>query len=203
MFALLSSNKLRERLEKDGCPVDDAAVKKLMLSVDEEFLNTSQSSGSTGTMCIVHKPEPGSTKHKLRVINIGDSRVVLGKKDGSLVDGGGTDMGLTTDHKPDHPIEKERIYRCGGTVECTEGGGVARVNGDLAVSRSFGDRDYKTTVARGPDDLGFGMHWWIECAEEHQVYLITFTRKVAEGEDNMLIRCDAKENDPTSLSSRE
>lgn len=142
---------LREKLEKDGCPVDDAAVKKLVLSVDEEFLNTNQSSGSTGTICIVRKPEPGSTKHTLHVINIGDSRVMLGNKDGSIVDGGGTDQGLTTDHKPDHPTEEERIYRCGGSVEKIEGG-VARVNGDLAVSRSFGDRDYKMTGGPGPED---------------------------------------------------
>jgi len=27
------------------------------------------------------------------------------------VDGGGTDAGLSTDHKPDYPSEKERIYR--------------------------------------------------------------------------------------------
>ena len=40
--------------------------------------------------------------------------------------------------------KQERIYRCGGTVECMEGG-VPRVNGDLAVSRCFGDADYKKT----------------------------------------------------------
>ena len=48
-------------------------------------------------------------------------------------------LGLTTDHKPDHPGEKSRIERCGGTVELAEGG-VARVNGNLAVSRGFGDK---------------------------------------------------------------
>ena len=48
--------------------------------------------------------------------------------------------GLTTDHKPDHPKERARIERCGGKVEIAEGG-VARVNGNLAVSRGFGDKD--------------------------------------------------------------
>eukprot|EP00913_Durusdinium_trenchii_P001097 g1005.t1 len=63
--------------------------------------------------------------------NIGDSRVLLGKADGSIVEGPGTDGGLTTDHKPDHPAEVERIKRTGGHVESIMG--VARVNGDLAV----------------------------------------------------------------------
>merc|ERR1712190_445701 len=83
--------------------------------------------------------------------NAGDSRVLLGKRDGTIVDGGGTDQGLTTDHKPNHPSERERIYRCGGTVEEAQGG-VHRVNGDLAVSRGFGDAEYKKTGGPGPED---------------------------------------------------
>merc|ERR1719201_983931 len=96
-------------------------------------------------MCIVRKPASGV--NELVVINAGDSRVLLGKRDGTIVDGGGTDQGLTTDHKPNEPRERERIQRCGGTVEMAAGG-VARLNGDLAVSRGFGDREYKK---QGPD----------------------------------------------------
>jgi len=44
-----------------------------------------------------------------------------------------------------------RMRRCGGTVEETAGG-CARVNGDLAVSRGFGDADYKQTGGPGPED---------------------------------------------------
>merc|ERR1719231_1781173 len=88
----------------------------------------------------------------LHVINIGDSRVMLANKDGSIVDGGGTDQGLTTDHKPDHPSERERIYRCGGYVEVGEMGGPARVNGELSVSRCFGDSKHKQTGGPGPED---------------------------------------------------
>lgn len=83
----------------------------------------------------------------MRVGNIGDSRVLLGHADGTMVEGEGTDGCLTTDHKPDHPSERERIERCGGTVQ--EVMGVFRVNGDLAVSRAFGDSQYKQTG--GPD----------------------------------------------------
>lgn len=143
--------RLRRELEEKGCPADDAAVKKMLFSIDQEFLDKEVASGSTATMCIVKKPKEKGGKHKLRVINAGDSRVLLGKRDGTIIDGGGTDQGLTTDHKPDHPEEHERIYRCGGYVESKEGN-CARVNGDLAVSRGFGDREYKKTGGPGPED---------------------------------------------------
>jgi len=145
------SRRFHEELAQKGCPKDDSAVKQLVLGIDKEFMNSEQPSGSTGTMCIVHKPAKAGDRYVLRVINAGDSRVLLGRRDGTIVDGGGTDKGLTIDHKPDHPSERERIERCGGTVEIKEGN-VARVNGDLAVSRSFGDRDYKKTGGPGPED---------------------------------------------------
>lgn len=66
-------------------------------------------------------------------------------------EGAGTDGGLTTDHKPDHPSERARIERTGGRVEVPEGG-IARVNGELAVSRAFGDAQFKETGGPGPED---------------------------------------------------
>jgi len=145
------ADRLNVLLREKGCPKDDQTVKSLMLQVDAEFLATSKGSGSTGTMCIVHPPTSGNGQYTLRVANVGDSRVLLGRRDGSMVNGGGTDGGLTTDHKPDHPSEKERIYRTGGTV--VEGmGGVPRVNGDLAVSRAFGDAEYKRTGGPRQED---------------------------------------------------
>jgi len=143
--------RLRRELEENGCPADDAAVKKMLFAIDQEFLDKAVASGATATMCIVQKPREKGGKHKLRVINAGDSRVLLAKRDGTIIDGGGTDQGLTTDHKPDDPVEKERIYRCGGTVEHAEGN-CARVNGDLAVCRGFGDGEYKKTGGPGPED---------------------------------------------------
>jgi protein phosphatase len=136
------ADRFNKEFESNGCPKDDAAVKDLYLQIDQEFLDLSLPSGTTATMCIVHKPQTSGSKHVLRVINAGDSRVLLGKRDGTIVDGNGTDLGLTTDHKPNHPSERERIESNGGHVEIAAGG-VARLNGDLAVSRGFGDADYK------------------------------------------------------------
>jgi len=139
-----AARRLNEELEKDGIPQNDDAWEKLFIKIDQEFLESDMSSGTTATMCVVRKPDKAGGKHKLHVINAGDSRVVLGKADGSIVDGGGTDKGLTRDHKPEDPEETERIEKAGGRVEKTEGN-VARVNGNLSVCRGFGDRDEKKT----------------------------------------------------------
>jgi protein phosphatase len=136
------ARRIEEELQK-GCPEDDAALSSLALRVDAEFLESGTPSGSTGTFIIVKPPEKAGGKYTLRVGNIGDSRVLLGQADGTMVEGAGTDGGLTTDHKPDHPVERARIERTGGTVQDVMG--VARVNGDLAVSRAFGDAQHKKT----------------------------------------------------------
>jgi len=144
------AKRLTEELSKAPIPENNEAVKSLMLRLDQEFLDTQQPSGSTGTFAFVLPPENGADKVRLRVGNIGDSRVLLGRADGSIVEGPGTDAGLTTDHKPDNEVERERIYRTGGTVETIMG--VARVNGDLAVSRAFGDAPHKKTGGPKQED---------------------------------------------------
>ena len=145
------SQRLHEKLSANGCPTTDAAAKKLVLGIDEAFLATGLPGGSTAAMCTVRVPASSGGKYKIHVINAGDSRVILSRADGSIVDGGGTDAGLTVDHKPNEPMERERIERCGGRV-LEAAGGVHRVNGDLAVSRGFGDGEYKKTGGPSPED---------------------------------------------------
>lgn len=140
-----------QQLQEGGCPEDDDVLRQQIFRIDDNFLKSGKPSGSTGAMCIVHKPREAGGKVQLRVANVGDSRVLLGRRDGSIVDGGGTDQGLTNDHKPNYPSERNRIERCGGFVQIAMGG-VARVNGDLAVSRAFGDADFKRTGGPGPED---------------------------------------------------
>eukprot|EP00439_Symbiodinium_sp_Y106_P052574 s1439_g7.t1 len=141
------AKRLTEELRSQALPADDEAVKSLMLRIDQEFLDAKQPSGSTGTFAFV---VPSAEHVTLRVGNIGDSRVLLGRADGSMVEGPGTDGGLTTDHKPDNKVEEERIARTGGTVQTVMG--VARVNGDLAVSRAFGDAQHKQTGGPAQED---------------------------------------------------
>lgn len=62
-------------------------------------------------------------------INLGDSRAILSKK-GQIVE-------LSHDHKPYNPDEKARVEKAGGSIHAN------RIQGQLAVSRAFGDFDYK------------------------------------------------------------
>ncbi|XP_048138780.1 uncharacterized protein LOC115752001 isoform X2 [Rhodamnia argentea] len=50
---------------------------------------------------------------------------------------------LTRDHHPDRDDERSRVEAAGGHV--LVGGGVARVNGQLAVSRAIGDVNFKSS----------------------------------------------------------
>lgn len=61
--------------------------------------------------------------------NAGDSRCVLGA--------GGKCIPLSFDHKPECPVEIKRIEAVGSVI--TEG----RVDGNLNLTRAFGDLKYK------------------------------------------------------------
>mmetsp|Transcript_14100 Transcript_14100/g.17823 ORF Transcript_14100/g.17823 Transcript_14100/m.17823 type:complete len:382 (-) Transcript_14100:85-1230(-) len=61
--------------------------------------------------------------------NAGDSRAILCR--------GGTSFPLSFDHKPINPTEITRVNDAGGFVR------MKRIDGDLAVSRGFGDFRYK------------------------------------------------------------
>jgi len=156
------ARRINEELVKSGMPESDDAVTELAFRLDKEFLDSNQPSGSTGTFVIVQAPSTPGGDYHLRVGNIGDSRVLLGRADGSIFPGPGTDRGLTTDHKPDLPSERARIERTGGNVQ--EVMGVARVNGDLAVSRAFGDAQHKNTGGPSPKDHP------VSCAPELQEF---------------------------------
>jgi serine/threonine protein phosphatase PrpC len=73
----------------------------------------------------------------LYVANAGDSRCVLSHS-GKAVD-------MSMDHKPDLPEENARIRAAGGCV--VEG----RVNGNINLSRSLGDLEYKNVPGIPPE----------------------------------------------------
>lgn len=77
---------------------------------------------------------------KLLVANVGDSRAVLSKN--------GRAIQLSVDHEPSK--ERGSIENRGGFVSNIPGD-VPRVNGQLAVSRAFGDRSLKTHLRSDPD----------------------------------------------------
>ncbi|KAA8545610.1 hypothetical protein F0562_020394 [Nyssa sinensis] len=77
---------------------------------------------------------------KLWVANVGDSRAVLSR--------GGQAIQLSIDHEPN--TERGSIENRGGFVSNMPGD-VARVNGQLAVSRAFGDKNLKSHLRSDPD----------------------------------------------------
>eukprot|EP00747_Dinoflagellata_sp_TGD_P225999 gnl/TRDRNA2_/TRDRNA2_99822_c1_seq2.p1 gnl/TRDRNA2_/TRDRNA2_99822_c1~~gnl/TRDRNA2_/TRDRNA2_99822_c1_seq2.p1 ORF type:complete len:406 (-),score=81.58 gnl/TRDRNA2_/TRDRNA2_99822_c1_seq2:120-1337(-) len=105
------------------------------------------------------EPEPGTaadtvgctavcvlmTRHEVVCANAGDSRAVLCR--------GGKAVPLSYDHKPNSEIERRRIEAAGGTVEHQAVGAREqyRVNGNLNLSRSIGDLEYKKRSDLGPE----------------------------------------------------
>ena len=102
-------------------------------------------SGCTANITIVRE-------NMLLTANIGDSRAILGRR----TNGNWTHIDLSTDHKPELPLERKRIESCGGRVEPIRGKshsdqatgsfvGPYRIwkkhqaTPGLAMSRSFGD----------------------------------------------------------------
>jgi len=67
--------------------------------------------------------------NELYVANAGDSRAVLCSKDRAVE--------MSLDHKPDLPVERERIYSAGGYIQD------GRVKGSLNLSRAIGDLEFK------------------------------------------------------------
>jgi len=80
--------------------------------------------GSTLTGMVVRHSD-------LVCVNVGDSRVVLGRRGGTVA------KPLSVDHTPANSEEADRISKAGGFVKDN------RVMGKLATSRSLGDMDYK------------------------------------------------------------
>ena len=79
--------------------------------------------GTTACVALLHKD-------KLYVANAGDSRCVLSRA--------GTAIDMSVDHKVELPSEAARVKRAGGYIY------LGRVNGQLALTRSLGDFEFKT-----------------------------------------------------------
>ena len=132
-----------KQFSKDG-------IKKAIDEVEEQFEKTEaldekgeikDQSGSCGIMTIIQK-------NKCIIANVGDSRLVVFKNNSLFF--------CTEDHKPDSPVEKERINKAGGSIYQTPSLFPLYQNGKkidipwrvlpgrLSVSRTFGDIEAKS-----------------------------------------------------------
>jgi serine/threonine protein phosphatase PrpC len=109
------------------------SIRQQCVRLDKKFLkdfDMISDSGTTATFSIIKKTEEG--KYKTIICNIGDSMTIILKKDNNY-----EPLFFTNEHKPDLDSEKDRIVEGGGFVSN------GRVMGQLAVSRAFGDAQYK------------------------------------------------------------
>ncbi|KAG7656394.1 PPM-type phosphatase domain [Arabidopsis suecica] len=104
---------------------------------DQAILSHSSDLGRGGSTAVTAILMNG---RRLWVANVGDSRAVLSQ--------GGQAIQMTIDHEPH--TERLSIEGKGGFVSNMPGD-VPRVNGQLAVSRAFGDKSLKTHLRSDPD----------------------------------------------------
>ena len=106
-------------------------------NLDEQFLQVArQECSPDGSTCLMGLILNG----RLTIANMGDSIATLAKRDGSWEQ-------LNVEHAPSRPDERSRIEASGGSVFCD------RINGELSVSRAFGDIDLKELVISEPEGL--------------------------------------------------
>jgi serine/threonine protein phosphatase PrpC len=130
-----------------AAPHDDAA--RLSAALRAAFLGTDAAITAALTPAVT--AEQGCTavvalvtpSHVL-VANAGDSRALL------LPAGAGAPEQLSHDHKPDLATEARRIAAAGHAVFASPND-VPRVDGVLAVSRGFGDGEFKDGRGRPPE----------------------------------------------------
>ncbi|PRP79856.1 protein phosphatase [Planoprotostelium fungivorum] len=112
-------------------------IKGACLRADHDLKDHIHQDGCTGVFALlehVNNPPNPEKPWNILVGNVGDSRAMLARDGKTLVS-------LSDDHKPNNPEEHKRIIDSGGMVRNN------RVNGDLAVSRAFGDFKYKNKPA--------------------------------------------------------
>jgi serine/threonine protein phosphatase PrpC len=103
------------------------SLKASFLKTDDDFLSTSNNPqhGSTATTALI-------LGKRLYCANVGDSRTMICRNFEPIL--------LSQDHKPSREDESKRIRDAGGFVIN------GRVMGELAVSRAFGDVDFKKGI---------------------------------------------------------
>ncbi|CAK4391457.1 unnamed protein product [Aphanomyces euteiches] len=118
----------------DAHLLEELALRQTFSDLHGQFIaqaNESDFSGTTLTV-VVHFPH----ENRLAIANVGDSRAVLyGDLNGTQTPK--NIFALTKDHSPNDLEERQRIESSGGFVSFI---GVWRVMGQLAVSRTLGDK---------------------------------------------------------------
>ncbi|GAB2267968.1 hypothetical protein Dimus_002945 [Dionaea muscipula] len=136
--AYLQKHLFSNILKEDEFWTDPSrSIHKAYERTDQAILSHSPDLGRGGSTAVTAILIDGQ---KLYVANVGDSRAILSRR--------GQAVQMTTDHEPN--TERGSIENRGGFVSNMPGD-VARVNGQLAVSRAFGDKNLKSHLRSDPD----------------------------------------------------
>ncbi|ULT89564.1 hypothetical protein L3Y34_008177 [Caenorhabditis briggsae] len=165
---LITSDEFRQMtkaLEENNGTLTDSTLKLLETGIKKGFLSFDEisksseinKSGCTAVCAIV-------TPTHIIIGNLGDSRAVVAGKNNVFG---------TEDHKPYLEKERKRIEDAGGSVM------IQRINGSLAVSRAFGDYEYKDDP-RLPADQQL-------VSPEPDVYIM---KRNIENDEFMVVACD-------------
>lgn len=120
-------------IDDDGLADDDGYLE----DVSDSGVCSPEHCGTTAIVAVILPDENGEFPY-LIVANAGDSRAVLSRS--------GQAIALSHDHKPELPLENERILKAHGTVEN------GRVDGNLNMSRTLGDLQYKSDTSLSPEE---------------------------------------------------
>ena len=142
--AAYARNFLHERIAAGLSSVDmsdeeavKAAIVRIFVSFDEELREKNVEYGSTCTIVLID-----DKNDKIYQVNLGDSRSMILKGTTEPVI-----VSATTDHRPYDPVEEQRIKNAGGSIKSK------RVDGDLLISRSFGDFNFKMSTTKSYDPI--------------------------------------------------
>jgi protein phosphatase 2C family protein 2/3 len=78
-----------------------------MADAEKQFIKASEEQGERSGSCAIVAL---LVEEKCYIANVGDSRAIMSS------DGGKSITALSTDHKPQHPLEYARIVANGGSV---------------------------------------------------------------------------------------
>lgn len=145
------SKRIPEELKKIKDIRHDHEIASMFCNIDRDFIQNENLYDDGSTACVVLgqwwdksrsiplqdlPSDYSASKYpsivmKLLAINVGDSRATI------ILPECNEYIALTKDHKPNDPLELQRIHDAGGQVSSN------RVDGNLALSRAFGDKTYK------------------------------------------------------------
>ena len=138
----LEANIPNYYMNKKFSPPFDEDYHTQVFQIIQNQLLKKEKGYSNGSTCLLNIMYKYKNDIHMNIVNLGDSRL-------SIVYVGGESVQVTTDHKPDHKVEKLRLEKMGGDVY-KDSEGVFRI-GDLSLSRAFGDGDNAPYISQKPD----------------------------------------------------